>query len=105
MWKYGEKRRAANGVIYFDFPTPKSLAEVQVEALYACGLGYRSRYIYETANSVYRGDINLEELYRMDYDTARKELLKLYGVGVKVADCICLFALHKNRCFPTRYTY
>jgi len=98
--KYGEKRRAANGVIYFDFPTPKSLAEVQVEALYACGLGYRSRYIYETANSVYRGDINLEELYRMDYDTARKELLKLYGVGVKVADCICLFALHKTDAFP-----
>lgn len=36
----------------------------------------------------------------MDYDTAKKELLKLYGVGVKVADCICLFALHHTEAFP-----
>ncbi|GFI21510.1 DNA-3-methyladenine glycosylase [Lachnospiraceae bacterium] len=98
--KYGEKRKAANNVIYFDFPTPESLAKTQVEALYDCGLGYRSRYIYETANKVYHGDINLQELWQMDYESAKKELLKLYGVGVKVADCICLFALHKTDAFP-----
>ena len=36
----------------------------------------------------------------MDYDAAKKELLKLYGVGVKVADCICLFGLHQTDAFP-----
>lgn len=75
--KYGEKRKSANGVIYFDFPTPKSLAETQVEALFSCGLGYRSRYIYETANSVYRGDINLEKLWQMDYDAAKKRTIEI----------------------------
>ena len=29
-----------------------------------------------------------------------EELLKLYGVGVKVADCICLMALHELSAFP-----
>ena len=31
---------------------------------------------------------------------ARAELLKLYGVGPKVADCICLFGLHQLEAFP-----
>lgn len=26
--------------------------------------------------------------------------MKLYGVGVKVADCVCLFALHQTEAFP-----
>ncbi len=98
--KYGESMCTANGVAYFDFPTPKSLAEAHIDDLYACGLGYRSKYIYAVANSVYQGDLNLEKLWMLDYDAAKTELLKLYGVGVKVADCICLFALHKTNAFP-----
>lgn len=98
--RYGEKRISAAGVEYYDFPTPKVLAGASLEDLYACNLGYRSRYIHETANSIYRGDIDLDAVLRMDYISARNELLKLCGVGVKVADCICLFALHKTEAFP-----
>ena len=36
----------------------------------------------------------------MDYPEAKEELLKLYGAGDKVADCICLFALHQLQAFP-----
>ena len=36
----------------------------------------------------------------MTYKNARKELLNLYGVGEKVADCICLFGLHQLDAFP-----
>lgn len=98
--QYGEKRVTANGIVYYDFPTPQSLAGASVEDLYACNLGYRSRYIHETANAVFHGDIDLERLYEMDYALAKEELLKLCGVGTKVADCICLFALHKTDAFP-----
>lgn len=98
--KYGEKRISAGGTIYFCFPTPEVLASVSLEELYACGLGYRSKYIHQTADSVCRGAFDLEGLKAMDYAAARKELLKLYGVGVKVADCICLFALRQTDAFP-----
>ena len=96
---YGEKRTSQKGVAYFDFPTPDSLAKAQVEDLYACGLGYRSRYLYETANSVVHDEINLDKLWELDYDAAKKELVKLCGIGTKVADCICLCALHKQMHF------
>lgn len=98
--KYGEKKLSANGMEYYDFPTPRALANATAEDLYACNLGYRSRYIYETANRVWRGDIDLDRLRTLDYDAAKNELLRLCGVGTKVADCICLFALHKTDAFP-----
>ena len=34
------------------------------------------------------------------YNRAKNELMKLCGVGEKVADCICLFALHHMDAFP-----
>lgn len=98
--KYGEKKTSDNGKEYFDFPTPESLANTTIEELCTCNLGYRSRYIYETSNSIWHGDISLGNLQQMDYAAARKELLKLCGIGEKVADCICLFALHQTDAFP-----
>jgi N-glycosylase/DNA lyase len=98
--KYGEKKVSDKGVEYYDFPTPESLAGATIEDLFDCNLGYRSRYIHETANAIYHNEIDLESLFDMDYATARKQLLKLCGIGVKVADCICLFALHKTEAFP-----
>lgn len=98
--KYSEKRISPKGVEYYDFPTPKALSQASIEDLYACNLGYRSRYIYETSNAVLHGEIDLEKLPMLDYADAQKELLRLCGVGTKVADCICLFALHKTEAFP-----
>ena len=98
--RYGEKRVSGNGTVYYDFPTPQALANATLEDLYACNLGYRSRYIHETASYVWQGCIDLDKLYDMDYIGAKDELLKLCGVGTKVADCICLFALHKTDAFP-----
>lgn len=98
--KYGERRTSENGTVFFAFPTPQSLAGASPEELNACGLGYRGKYIRQTAESVCHGGFDLEKIKAMDYDTAKGELLKLYGVGVKVADCVCLFALHQTDAFP-----
>ena len=68
--------------------------------LKACNLGYRSKYVVRTAKSIAGHELDLEEISKMPYLTAREELLKLYGVGEKVADCICLYALHKFEAFP-----
>lgn len=36
----------------------------------------------------------------MSYEEAKRELMKLYGVGIKVAECVCLFALQHVDAFP-----
>lgn len=69
--------------------------------LFACNLGYRSRYIQKTSQSIASGEVNLKAVQNMEYDEAKAELLKLCGVGEKVADCICLFALHQLDAFPS----
>lgn len=98
--QYGERKQTGKGVVYYGFPTPETLAGAEMEDLCACNLGYRSRYVHETAVSIRNGEVDLEALHGMDYPSARAELMKLCGVGAKVADCICLFALHKTEAFP-----
>ncbi len=98
--RYGEKKESIQGKVFYTFPTPESLAGLAEDALMECNLGYRSKYVVRTAGSVVNGDVDLEALRGMPYKEAREELLKLYGVGAKVADCICLFALHHLQAFP-----
>lgn len=64
------------------------------------GLGYRGKYILKTAKDVVSGNIDLDYIKELPYPEAMKELLKIYGVGDKVANCICLFALHHLEAFP-----
>ena len=85
---------------FYDFPTPEVLADARVEDLRALGVGYRDVYIKRAAEAVVNGELDLDSLKALDYEDARDALLKLYGVGKKVADCICLFALHHTDAFP-----
>ena len=98
--RYGEARISESGVSYHAFPEPEALALASQEELQDCNLGYRSRYIRQTAGSIVQGEVELERLQKMDYGQARAELKRLCGVGDKVADCICLFALHHLDAFP-----
>jgi N-glycosylase/DNA lyase len=44
--------------------------------------------------------MKLEEIGRMDLAMAREELMKLDGVGEKIADCVLLFAYGIPGAFP-----
>lgn len=98
--KYGEKKITECGKTYYAFPKPEALAQATEAELFACNLGYRSKYVIRTAQSVAAGESNLKAIRQMDHTGAQEELLKFYGVGVKVAECICLFALHQLEAFP-----
>lgn len=98
--EYGEKKENAKGETYYAFPKPEALAGLDEEALKACNLGYRSKYVVRSARSIVCGEVDLDAIRNMSYKKAKEELLKLFGVGVKVADCICLFALHHLQAFP-----
>ena len=95
--KYGEPIK---GTDKYSFPTPDKLAVLQDDALMECNLGYRSKYVVRAAKSVVSGEINLDELLQMEYEQSRERLLEIYGIGKKVADCVCLFGLHHVGAFP-----
>ena len=97
---YGERMVSENGVKYYAFPTPEALAGLDEDALKSCNLGYRSKYVVRAARCVASGEFDLEAVSTMPYKKAKEALLSLFGVGEKVADCICLFALHHLDAFP-----
>lgn len=97
---YGESLVNAGGETFYAFPAPQAFSGLEEDALMACNLGYRSKYVVRAARCVADGAFDLEEVAGMPYGEAREKLLTLYGVGEKVADCICLFALHKLEAFP-----
>lgn len=85
---------------FFAFPTPKALADASLDDLNACSLGYRSPYIEASAKAVYRGDIDLEALSKLDDNELLAALMSLKGVGIKVANCVALFGYHRIAAFP-----
>lgn len=96
----GEDRTAENGRQYDTFPGPEAIVQGGMAVLKTLGLGYRDKYIYRTAQAVLEGTLNLEELKRADYEEAHRRLTAQYGIGRKVADCICLFGLYHIEAFP-----
>jgi N-glycosylase/DNA lyase len=96
--KLGEKV-ALDGYSFFTFPTPKKLANAALAELKECELGYRAKYVSQTAKEICKG-YDLEGLKKVSYDRAKEELLRFPGVGPKVADCVLLFSLEKLDAFP-----
>ena len=97
---YGAPFADREGNIWYDIPTPAALAAASEEELRALGLGYRAPYLRAAAARIATGQPDLASLAAMPYKKAHAALLTLPGVGVKVADCVCLFGLHKLDAFP-----
>ncbi|MDI6691344.1 MAG: DNA glycosylase [Candidatus Bathyarchaeota archaeon] len=97
--KFGEEIRF-EGQKFYTFPTLERLAKAATQELAHCGLGYRVNYVAETAKLVHKNHFDFESLRKMSYEEAKNELLKFKGVGLKVADCVLLFALGKLEAFP-----
>ncbi len=89
-----------DGRIFYGFPTAERLASLNLEDLKHIRAGFRDKYILDAAKKVSNGEINLDELQKMSDSEAKKVLMKISGVGNKVADCILLFALGRYRTFP-----
>ena len=85
---------------FYTFPTPKELANADIEDLNACSLGYRSPYIEASAKAVHRKDIDLNAIDSLDDEKLLGALMSLKGVGIKVANCVALFGYHRIAAFP-----
>jgi N-glycosylase/DNA lyase len=97
--RWGVAHAWAGGPTVHTLPSAAATAEIPLEALASTGLGYRCRYVRESARRVADG-LDLEGLRGLPYEAALSALLSLPGVGRKVADCVLLFALDQPAAFP-----
>lgn len=96
---YGDELKTDGGV-YYAFPSAEQLAQLTCSDLAPLRAGYRDKYILDAAQKVASGEVELSALAAMEDDEARKTLMKIKGVGGKVADCIMLFSLGRFSVFP-----
>ena len=98
--RFGEPIKDADGKTCYSFPKPQVLAALTEADLAQCRLGYRARYVVETARAVAAQPEKLYKMTAASYDEAFKYLTSLCGVGPKVANCVLLFSMEKYGSFP-----
>jgi N-glycosylase/DNA lyase len=92
----------AGNVITHAFPRATVIAGLDpLDLAERTGLEWRAANLVKVAAQVAaRPDGWLDKVADMDYATARGELQLLDGVGPKIADCVCLFAMQKDQAVP-----
>ena len=93
-------KKVVDGIELRRFPTVEELSQASEEDLRELGVGYRAKYIVETIKILQDTDFDPEKVREMEYEDAREEMKKLYGVGDKVADCVLLFSLGFYEAYP-----
>ncbi|KAL8596771.1 hypothetical protein ACOMHN_053867 [Nucella lapillus] len=100
---YGDPVTEVDGKLYHSFPVVASLARPGVEEkLRELGFGYRAKFIATSAKYIMEnsGEGWVSSLRGCLYEEAKTALMKLCGVGAKVADCVCLMSLDKTGAIP-----
>ena len=83
------------------FPKPEVLAFIpESELMDGTALGYRADYIIGVSKGVLNGSINLEQMASLPYEEAYDSLIKIKGIGPKVANCIMLYGFHFMESYP-----
>jgi N-glycosylase/DNA lyase len=82
------------------FPAPSQLALATEIQLRECRLGFRARHLFVAARQIASGEVSLEKIGEMPTEEARETLMRIRGVGEKVANCVLLFAYGRLEAFP-----
>lgn len=96
----GRKIGTFAGKEYYAFPTPAELAVLSEEDFRELKTGFRAPYLKGAADFLSEHPGWQDALRGMSYEEAKAELVKLKGVGEKVADCVLLFGLGFREAFP-----
>lgn len=98
--RHGAPGGATAASVFHRLPTWMELANIPEAELRACLLGFRARYIAETARFLAANPGWLEATEQAPYPLAKERLCTLPGVGEKVADCVLLFGAGRLEAFP-----
>ena len=100
--RFGREIACVNGEKFYEFPTLEELKMLTEEDFKNFGTGYRAGYLVETIAKLdkFLQEFSIDNSRKIETKTLLLELLKLKGVGRKVAECILLFGYGKLDVFP-----
>lgn len=84
----------------YSFPSAEKIANLEEKDLAPLRSGFRARYIIDAAKKVNSGEVELSHMKTSLIEECRKELMKITGVGAKVAECTLLYGLYRLEAFP-----
>lgn len=84
----------------YTFPSAERLSVLSPDDLAVIRSGFRAKYIIDAAQRVAAKEIDLDALQSLDYEKALSILMKIKGVGPKVADCALLYGCGHIEAFP-----
>ena len=85
---------------FYSFPSPEKVASLGIDGLAELKTGFRAKYIYDAAEKMLSGEIDLKLLNTSDTRTCIEHLCRVKGIGIKVASCALLFGFEKLDAFP-----
>ncbi len=94
--EFGEKTGSGMNT----FPAAERLAGLCEDDLSGLRCGFRAGYILDAARKVSSKEVDLSGVAELPLDEARAELMKIRGVGPKVAECTLLYGFGRLECFP-----
>ena len=84
----------------YSFPAPEKLCDLTPDDLAPIRSGFRAKYIIDAAKKLSSGEVDIEKIKTLPFDEAKAELLKITGVGEKVAQCALLYGFGRMEAFP-----
>ena len=97
--KFGKEAGEINGRKYYSFPEVEALNKITEEEYRTLKTGFRAPYLVSASQALELG-MTAKVLEIMSYEEAKAELMKIKGVGDKVASCVLLFGLGYRNAFP-----
>lgn len=97
---FGEPIERDGKIIAYSFPTAERIAALEIEDLAPLRAGFRNKYIIDAARKVASGEVDLEKIKTLPLMEAEAELIKIKGVGAKVAQCALLYGHGHIDAFP-----
>lgn len=93
--QYGKKINF-NNKEYYLFPKYEEIKDISIEDLSTLKIGFRDKYIMDFITK-YK---ELKDINTLSTEEALQELLKVKGIGMKVASCILLFGYKRLDVYP-----
>jgi N-glycosylase/DNA lyase len=84
----------------YSFPSVGRIAAAAEAELRACKMGFRAPNLRAAAHMIAAGAVDLDRVRVLPVGEAREALMRLPGVGRKIADCVLLFGYGFQDAFP-----